>query len=99
MMKKFICNRGTSNNVGEWVDVYYEHLLKLASCLQVKATDVFFIIIFRVGLQSYLRLATTGVAKDTLIKHKEVTMICEESGPIITNYNVMIIHPKSKLVA
>jgi hypothetical protein len=26
--------------VGRWVKAYYEHLLKLANCLQVKANDV-----------------------------------------------------------
>jgi hypothetical protein len=36
------------------------------------------------------------MAKDTFIKHKEVTVICEESGPIIANYNALITHPKSK---
>lgn len=37
--------------------------------------------------------------RDTLIKHKEVVVICEENGSIITNYNALIIQPKSKLVA
>jgi hypothetical protein len=34
----------------ECVEVYYECLLKLANCLQVKAIDVFLTTIFRVGL-------------------------------------------------
>ncbi len=34
----------------ECVEVYYEHLLKLINCLQGKTIDVFFTIIFRVGL-------------------------------------------------
>ncbi len=59
----------------EWVEVYYEQLLKLANCLQVKATNVFLINIFRVGLQPYLRLASAGMTKDTLVKHKEVAII------------------------
>ncbi len=37
--------------------------------------------------------------KDTLIKHKEDAMICEESGPVIANYNVLTTQPESKLVA
>jgi hypothetical protein len=36
---------------------------------------------------------------DTQIKHKEATMICEESGLVITNYNALIIQPKFKPVA
>jgi hypothetical protein len=32
--------RNFQQQVGEWVKVYYEHLLKLANCLQVKANDV-----------------------------------------------------------
>jgi hypothetical protein len=36
--------------------------------------------------------------RDTLIKHKEPTLICEESGPNIANYNVLIIQLESKLV-
>jgi hypothetical protein len=38
------------------------------------------------------------MARDTFIKHKEVVIICEESGPIITNYNILIIQQKFKLV-
>jgi hypothetical protein len=67
--------------------------------LQVKNTNVFLIIIFRVGLQPYLGLTTTSMTKDILIKHKEVAIICEESGPIITNYCALIIQPKSKSIA
>jgi hypothetical protein len=36
--------------VGKWVEVYYKCLLKLVNCLQVKAIDVFLIIIFRTSL-------------------------------------------------
>jgi hypothetical protein len=73
-------------------------LLELAKCLQVKATNVFLTIIFKTSLQPYLRLATIGMTRNTLIKHKEITIICEESGSIITNYNALITQPKSKLV-
>jgi len=37
--------------------------------------------------------------KDTLIKHKEATIIYEENGSVITNYNALITHPKSKPIA
>jgi uncharacterized Zn finger protein len=38
------------------------------------------------------------MASNTLIKHKEVVMICEESGPIITKYNTLVTHLESKLI-
>ncbi len=85
--------------VGEQVEVYYECLFKLANYLQLKAIDVFLTTIFRICLQSYLKLVTTSMTRDTLIKHKEVVMIFEESGPIIANYNVFIIQLESKPVA
>jgi hypothetical protein len=59
----------------------------------VKTIDVFLIIIFRVGLQPYLKLAMKSMMRDTLIKHKEVIVIYEESGPVITNYNTLITQP------
>jgi len=82
--------RNIQQQVSKPVEVYYGGLLKLANYLQVKATYVFLITIFRVGLQPYLKLATTCMIKDTLIKHKETIMICEESGLVIANYNVLI---------
>jgi hypothetical protein len=44
-------------------------LWAFVNCLQVKATNVFLTIIFRVGLQPYLRLAIVGMTRNTLIKH------------------------------
>jgi hypothetical protein len=76
-------------------------LLKLVNYLQVKTTNVFLTIIFRTSLQPYLRLATTGMARDTFIKHKEV-VICEESttsGLVIANYNALMIQLESKPIA
>jgi hypothetical protein len=75
---------------GEWVEVYYKHLLKLAKCLQVKATNVFLITNFKASLQPHLRLATIGMTRDTFIKHKEVVMTYEKNKPLITNYNVLL---------
>ncbi len=63
-------------------EVYYERLLKLTNCLQVKATNVSFTIILKVGLLPYLRLATASMKRNTLIEHKETVVVCEESGPI-----------------
>jgi hypothetical protein len=65
----------------------------------MKAIDVFCTTIFRVGLQPYLGLATTCMIINTLIKHKEVVVICEESGLVVTNYNILIIQLESKMVA
>ncbi len=40
----------------ERVDVYYERLLKLANSLQHKTTNGFITIIFKSGLQPYLKV-------------------------------------------
>ncbi len=82
--KVYMQLRNLQQQVGKWVKVYYECLLKLANCLQVKATDVFLTTIFKTHLQPYFRLATTCMMRYTLIKHKEITMICEENGLVIT---------------
>jgi hypothetical protein len=39
------------------------------------------------------------MTRNTLIKHMEVTTICEESGSVITNYNALITQLKSKPIA
>jgi hypothetical protein len=98
--KNSICNWKISNNkLVNGVEVYYQHLSKLVNYLRVKAIDVFFTTIFKVGLHSYLRLTTTNVAWYTFIKHKETIVIYEESGLIISNYNVLITHLESKPIA
>jgi hypothetical protein len=55
---------------------------------------MFLTTIFEASLQPYLRLTIVGMTRDTLIKHKEVVVIYEESRPIITNYNILIIRPR-----
>jgi hypothetical protein len=65
-------------------------MLKLGNYLQVEAIDIFLIIVFKAGLLPYLKLTTTSMKKNILIKHKEVVVICEESGPISLNYNVIL---------
>jgi hypothetical protein len=75
------------------VEVYYEHLFKLANYLQVKATNVFLITIFIASLQPYLKITMSSMARDTLIKHKEVAVTYEKYGPVIANYNALITHP------
>jgi hypothetical protein len=39
------------------------------------------------------------MTKNTLIKHKEAAVICQENGPIIANYNDLITQPESKPIA
>jgi hypothetical protein len=58
--------RRNLQQVGEWVELYYERLLKLANYLQVKVIDVFLTTIFIEKLQAYLRLTTIGIVKNTL---------------------------------
>jgi len=68
--------------------------LKLTNCLQVRTTDV-----FRASLLPYLILATTSMKKNTLIEHKEAIVVCEESGLISLNYNVLLTTLKVNIVA
>jgi hypothetical protein len=39
------------------------------------------------------------MTRDIMIKHKEVVVICEESGPNITNYNALITQPEFKPIS
>jgi len=65
-------------------------LIEIANCLQVKTTNVFLIVVFRIWLLPYLGLTTTIMKQDTLIEHKEVIVVCDyESGPINLSYNVL----------
>jgi hypothetical protein len=47
----------------ERVKDYYERLLKLANHLQHRIIDNFLIIVFRFGLQPYMRVAATSCMK------------------------------------
>jgi hypothetical protein len=47
----------------EIVEVYYERLLKLANSLQHNTIDSFLTIVFKSGLQPYLRVATAGMKR------------------------------------
>jgi len=64
--------------------------LKLTNYLQVKATNVFLTTIFKVGLLPYLKLIAVRMKINTLIEHKEVVVVCEESAPISLSYNVLL---------
>jgi len=65
----------------------------------VKAIDVFLTTIFRASLQPYFRLTIINMARNTPIKHKEIVVIYEESGPVVANYKVLIIELAFKLIA
>jgi len=77
------------------VEVYYKHLLKLANCLHVRTIDVFLTIVFKACLLPYLRLTTISMKKNALIEHKEDVVVCEESGLVNMNYNVLLTTPKA----
>jgi hypothetical protein len=61
----------------ERVEVSYDQIQKLAHGLQVPTTNNFLTIVFRAGLQSYLKIAIIWMKQSTL-QHKEVVMLCEE---------------------
>jgi hypothetical protein len=86
----YIQLQNIQQQTAECVEVYDECMLKLTNYLQVKATYVFFTTIFKAGLLSYLKLATVGVNKNTLIEHKEDVVICEENGLVSLNFNVLL---------
>jgi hypothetical protein len=50
----------------ERVEVYYEQIQKLAHGLQVLTINNLLTIVFKVGLQSYLKIATIGMKWSTL---------------------------------
>ncbi len=64
--------------------------MKLVNCLQVKTTYDFLTIVFRASFLAYLRMTIIGMKRDTLIEHKESTIVCEESGHASLNYNVLL---------
>jgi hypothetical protein len=74
----------------ELVEVYYECMLKIINYLYVKTTNVCFTTTFKASLLPYLISTTTGMKRKTLIEHKEVVIVCEESGPISMSYNVLL---------
>ncbi len=59
------------------VEVYYEQIQKLVHGLQVPIIDSFLTTMFRVSLQSYIRITTTEMKQSTLQQHKEAAMLCE----------------------
>ncbi len=58
-----------------WMDFAF------ATWLHIKTIDMYLTIVFHVRLFPYLKLTTINMKRDTLIEHKEATLICENNGP------------------
>jgi hypothetical protein len=52
---------------------------------------------FKAGLVPYLGLAIAAFKLTTFIEHKEVVVVCEESGLVMANYNASLTQPKVNL--
>jgi hypothetical protein len=89
--------RNIQQQTTECVEVYYERLLKLINCFQVRATYAFLTTIFKACLLPYLILTTTSKKRNTLIEHKEV-VVCEENGLVNLNYNVLLTTQEANVV-
>jgi hypothetical protein len=55
---------------------------------------MFFSPLFKVGLLPCLRLATIGMKRNTLIEHKEATIVCDKSGLVSMSYNALLTTPE-----
>jgi hypothetical protein len=60
------------------VEVYNERIQKLVHGLQIPTIINFLTTMFKVGLQSHLKITIVGMKQSTLQQHKEATMLCEE---------------------
>ncbi len=93
MMSRFTKSCIISSKKKEHVKVYYKQIFKLVNCLQIKATDKYLTIIFKVGLHPYVLLLIVDMKWETLIEHKEaMVVIYEEIGPKGYNYFFIISH-------
>ncbi len=80
----------------ERVQVYYERIQKLVHGLQILTTYSLFTIVFRAGLQSYLKIATIRMKQSTLQQHKRVAMLCEKKMTITKVRNALLIPQNPK---
>lgn len=71
--------RVIKQGVTKKVEIYSKRILKLVDFLEHKADANLFTIFFNVGLVLYLRVVTTHMKCNSLFKHKEATITCEES--------------------
>jgi len=76
------------------VEIYYERIQKLAHGLQVPTTNL--TIVFRVGLQSYLKITTIKMKHLTLQHHKEAAMLCEKCMTITKVKNTLLVPQSTK---
>jgi hypothetical protein len=63
----------------EKVEVYYEHILKLANSLQDKAKDSLLVTFFQANVKPYLDVAMALAKCDNLFQQKEVGAQCEKN--------------------
>jgi hypothetical protein len=75
MMSRFTKSCIISSKKKEHVKVYYKQIFKLANCLQIKVTNTYLTIIFKVGLHRYILLLIVGMKWETLIEHKEAMVV------------------------
>jgi hypothetical protein len=80
------------------VEVYYEQIQKLVRGLQLPTMDSFLIIMFRMGLQSYFRIATIVMKRLTFQQHKEVAVLCEERMIVAEARNALLVPQTTKQV-
>ncbi len=78
----------------EKVEVNYERIQKLAHGLQLSTIDNFLTTMFKMGLQSYFKIATVRMKRSTLQQHKEAAMLCEK-GMITTKTRNALLIPQS----
>ncbi len=71
------------------MEVYYEWIQKLTNGLQITTTNSFLTILFKTGLQSYIKIVTTRMKWLTLQQHKEATMLCKEGMTITEARNAL----------
>ncbi len=83
----------------ERVEVYYKMIQKLVHGLQVPTTNNFLIIVFIVGLQSYLRIVTSRMKRSTLQQHKEAVMLWEKNMTIAKARSAFSIPQSTKQIA
>jgi hypothetical protein len=78
------------------VEVYYERIQKLVHGLQVPTINNFLTTIFKVGLQSYLRITTARMKQSTPQQHKQAAMLCEKGMTTTKTRNALLVPQSTK---
>jgi hypothetical protein len=68
-----------------------KQIQKLAQGLQIPTTDILKTIVFRVGLQSYVKITIVGMKQSTLQQHKKATMLCEKGMTTIEARSALLV--------